>query len=143
MRGAIILCMALLSTTAFAGPESSEEELEAHIIALDTEGWNAWARNDPTWFVRNTTDSFVSISSAGVASKSEVVQGVPGDCKVSSFSLSDFSFTRLDENAVLLTYTADQDAICGGEKAPSPVRVAVNYVRRDGRWLEVMYMQSP
>lgn len=143
MKSAIILCIALFSTAAYAGSDRSEEELKAHIIALDTEGWNAWAKNDPTWFIHNTTDSFVSISSTGVSSKSDVVKDVPGDCKVSSFSLSDFSFTQLDENAVLLTYTANQDAICGSEKAPSPVRVAVNYVRRHGRWLEVMYIQSP
>lgn len=66
-----------------------------------------------------------------------------GDCKVSSFSLSDFCFSRLDENAVLLTYVAHQHAICGSEKVPSPVRVAVNYVRRDGKWLEAMYIRSP
>lgn len=143
MKSAIILCMALLLTAASAASDRSEEELKAHIIALDTEGWNAWAKNDPTWFIRNTTDSFVSISSTGVSIKSEVIEGIPTDCKVLSFSLSDFSFTRLDENAVLLTYTANQDAICGSEKAPSPVRVAVNYVRRHGKWLEVMYMQSP
>ena len=143
MKRAIVLCMALLSTTAYAGSDRADEALEAQIIALDTEGWNAWAKNDPTWFVRNTADSFVSISSTGVASKSEVVRGIPSDCKVTSFSLSEFNFTRLDENAVLLTYTADQDAICGSEKAPSPVRVAVNYVRRDGKWLEILYMQSP
>jgi hypothetical protein len=49
----------------------------------------------------------------------------------------------LDKNAVLLTYTATQDAVCGGEKAPSSITVAVNYVNRDGRWLEAMYMQAP
>jgi len=143
MKSAIILCMALLATPVCAGSELTDADLEAQIIALDTEGWNAWARNDPSWFIQNTTDSFVSISSTGVASKAEVVQGVPGDCKVASFSLSDFRFTRLDENAVLLTYTADQDAVCGTEKAPTPVQVAVNYVRRDGKWLEAMYMQAP
>jgi len=143
MKIVVILCTALLATTAYAGSDHPDDRLEAQIIALDTEGWNAWARNDPSWFIQNTTDSFVSISSTGVASKAEVVKGVPGDCKVASFSLSDFRFTRLDENAVLLTYTADQDAVCGSEKAPTPVRVAVNYVRRDGKWLEAMYMQAP
>jgi hypothetical protein len=49
----------------------------------------------------------------------------------------------LDKNAVLLTYTATQDAVCGGEKAPSLLRVAVNYVKRNGKWLEAMYMQAP
>ena len=143
MKIAILFSTMLLVGTACAGSNPSDDELKDQIIALDTDGWNSWAKNDPTWFVENTTESFVSISSSGVASKAEVVKGVPADCKVSSFSLSDFSFTRLDENAVLLTYIAHQDAMCGTDKAPETVRVAVNYVRRHGRWLEAMYMQSP
>ena len=72
-----------------------------------------------------------------------MVRGVPTDCRVTACSLADFQLTALDENVVLLTYTATQDAVCGGEKAPSSVQVAVNYVRRGGRWLEAMYMQAP
>ena len=49
----------------------------------------------------------------------------------------------LDKNAVLLTYTATQDAVCGGKKAPTNLQVAVNYVNRGGKWLEAMYMQAP
>jgi hypothetical protein len=49
----------------------------------------------------------------------------------------------LDKNAVLLTYTATQDAVCGGKQAPAKLQVAVNYVRRGGKWLEAMYMQAP
>jgi hypothetical protein len=62
---------------------------------------------------------------------------------VAAFSLANFKFVVLDKNAVLLTYTATQDAICGGKKAPTTLQVAVNYVQRGGRWLEAMYMQAP
>ena len=65
------------------------------------------------------------------------------DCQVASVSLADFKFVMLDKNAVLLTYTAAQDAVCGGKQAPRKLQVAVNYVKRGGRWLEVMYMQAP
>ncbi len=123
--------------------QADESSLEARIIELDTQGWEAWKNNDPQWFIDNTAENFQAISSTGISSKAEVVKGIPADCKVAAYSLSDFNFTMLDRNAVLLTYTATVDAVCAGEKAPSPIRAAVNYVQRDGKWLEAMYMQAP
>jgi hypothetical protein len=142
---AILVLTTLLTACTFAKPEGKQEEksLETTIIELDKQGWESWKNNDPTWFIENTTEHFQSISSGGISTKAEVVQGIPGDCQVAAYSLSDFKFTILDRHAVLLTYTADQDAVCGGEKAPSVLRVAVNYVRRDDKWLEAMYMQAP
>jgi hypothetical protein len=144
MKAFLVLTI-LLTACTFAKPEGKQEEksLETTIIELDKRGWESWKNNDPTWFIENTTEHFLSISSGGISTKAEVVKGIPGDCKVAAYSLSDFKFTLLDKHAVLLTYTANQDAVCGGEKAPSVLRVAVNYVRRDGKWLEAMYMQAP
>jgi hypothetical protein len=146
LRKLLILVAVLLTcagSTFGQDPKASDRVLEARIIALDKQGWDAWKRNDPTWFENNTTASFVSISSDGVSSRAEVIRSTAVDCKVASFSLADFKFTMLDKNAVLLTYTATQDAVCGGKKAPASLQVAVNYVKRDGRWLEAMYMQAP
>jgi hypothetical protein len=146
MRTLILLSIALLSTPAITTGQattSAEKALEARIIALDGQGWEAWKNNDPTWFRDNTIDGFVSISSDGVANKAEVVKATATDCKVTAYSLANLKFSRLDENAILLTYTATQDAVCGGKKAPATLQVAVNYVKRGGRWLEAMYMQAP
>jgi len=66
-----------------------------------------------------------------------------GQTKETTEKALEAQFIVLDRNAVLLTYTATQDAVCGGKKAPTTLRVAVNYVKRDGKWLEAMYMQAP
>ncbi len=146
MKTVLALATAMFAASTNAGAEihhAVDRTLEAQIIELDKQGWEAWKNNDPAWFIDNTTEGFQSISSSGVSTKADVVGGTPTGCKVAAYSLADFNFTMLDENAVLLTYTATQDAICGGEKAPSSLRVAVNYVKRDGKWLEAMYMQAP
>ena len=146
MRLLLVLTLALLTVPTYANAQSKdidEGALEKQIIELDKQGWEAWKNNDPNWFVENTTESFQSISSDGISTKADVVRGTPTDCHVATYSLTDFNFTMLDKNAVLLTYTATQDAVCGGEKVPSSITVAVNYVNRDGRWLEAMYMQAP
>jgi hypothetical protein len=62
---------------------------------------------------------------------------------VKSYSLDDFKFVMLSKDVALLNYTAMQDGLCNGKKIPSQVRATVNYVRRGGRWLEAMYMETP
>lgn len=146
MKTALALAMTVFAASAnpVAGTEhAADSTLETQIIALDKLGWEAWKNNDPAWFIDNTTESFQSISSSGISTKADVVRDTPTACQVTAYSLTDFNFTMLDEDAVLLTYTATQDAVCGGEKVPSPLRVAVNYVKRGGKWLEAMYMQAP
>ena len=143
---AVTLALTLVTVPTYANAQTEdidEGTLEKQIIELDKQGWEAWKNNDPNWFIENTTENFQSISSDGISNKSDVVTSTPTGCHVASYSLTDFNFTKLDENVVLLTYTATQDAVCGGEKAPSSLTVAVNYVKRDGKWLEAMYMQAP
>ncbi len=146
MKNQLVLAIGLLAVTpaAFAqAADATEKALESKIIALDKLGWQAWKNNDPSWFEKNTTEGFISISSDGTSTKAEVVKSTATDCKVASYSLANFKFFMLDKNAVLLTYTATQDAVCGGKKAPTNLQVAVNYVNRGGKWLEAMYMQAP
>ena len=146
MRLLLVLTLTLLAVPTYADTQTKdidEGALGKQIIELDKQGWEAWKNNDPKWFIENTTESFRSISSDGISTKADVVRGTPKDCQVAAYSLANFNFTMLDKNAVLLTYTATQDAVCGGKKAPSLLRVAVNYVKRNGKWLEAMYMQAP
>ena len=140
-----LLALLLLPATPARGETARESQaaLEARIIALDTQGWEAWKRNDPGWFQANTTEDFMSISSDGISNKSQVIKATATDCAVKSFALADFKVVVLDKNAVLLTDPATQEAVCGGKRAPTTLRVAVNYVRRGERWLEAMYMQAP
>lgn len=146
MKNQLVLAIGLLAVTPTAlaqAADATEKALESKIIALDKLGWQAWKNNDPSWFEKNTTEGFISISSDGTSTKAEVVKSTATDCKVASYSLANFKFFMLDKNAVLLTYTATQDAVCGGKKAPTNLQVAVNYVNRGGKWLEAMYMQAP
>lgn len=117
-------------------------KVEAQIIALEKAGWAAWKNKNAAWFKANLTEEFLSVNSKGIANKAQVVQSTSTDCEVKSFSLNNFKFVMLDENAVLLTYTTMQDAVCSGETVPAQVRVSVNYVKRGGKWLEAFYMET-
>jgi hypothetical protein len=84
---------------------AADKALEARIIELDKQGWEAWKANDATWFKHNTTEGFVSISSAGISNKAEVIKSTPSDCKVTAYSLSDFTFVMLDMNLLVRRLT--------------------------------------
>ena len=139
-----LLVMLVFNTAAFAQTTISKNaKLEAKIIVIKKSGWNAWKNKNAGWFKANTTEDFLSINSDGISDKAQVVKSTPIDCNVNSFSLNNFKFVMLNEHVVLLTYTAIQDGECGGKKLTSKIRASVNYVKRNGKWLEAFYMETP
>ena len=121
---------------------SDIKALEAKIIKLDKSGWKAWKNKNAKWFEINTTKNFVSISSDGISDKSQVIKSIANDCDIISYALSEFKFISINENSVLLTYIATQDGKCGGIKLNAKVRVAANYIKQKGKWLEAFYMET-
>ena len=110
---------------------------------MEKAGWEAWKNNNAEWFQSNTTEEFLSINSEGVSDKEQVVNSTPTACDVKSVSIDNFKFIMLSENTVVLTYIAIQDGVCGEKKLAEKIRVAVNYVKRNGKWLEALYMETP
>ncbi|HEX2683844.1 MAG TPA: DUF4440 domain-containing protein [Ferruginibacter sp.] len=145
MKRSLIIAISILGITSFSSAQTkmTKAQLEKHIINLDKLAWEAWKNKNAAWFKDHTTDEFVSINGDAVSNKADVIRSTPVDCDVKSFSFSDFNFVMLSEDAVLLTYTAKQDATCGGKKISPHVRAAVNYVKRKGKWLEAMYIETP
>lgn len=121
---------------------AKDEKLKAEIVALDIAAWDNWKNKDVAAFRAGTIDEFVSISSDGISTKEEMITTAFVDCNVKSFSLHDIEFVKLNKKAVLLTYTAKQDASCGGSKLPPDVLATVTYVKRGGKWLEAIYMET-
>ena len=121
---------------------STDSKTKADIIALEQAGWEAWKNKNPAWFQANTTSEVVAISSSGVSNRAQMIKDLSA-CEVKSFALDNFTFVILEQDAATMTYTAKQDGICSGQKIPERVRSTVNYVRRGGKWLEAMYMETP
>ena len=139
----IIMIAIGVSSVAFCQTKmSNNSKVKAQIIALEKAGWKAWKDKSAVWFKTNLTEDFVMVNSKGVTDKAQVLK-TTNDCEVKNFSLDNFKFVMLNENAVLLTYTAKQDAICTGETIPAQVRASVNYVKKGGKWLEAFYMETP
>ena len=136
--------IAITATTAAFGQTkvSKNTEVKAQIIALEKQNWEAFKNKDAAWIQSNATEDFLNITSGGVATKSEYIKSL-ADCIIKSFELNDFKFVMLDKNAVLLTYTSMLDGVCGGQTLPKQVRASANYVKRGGKWLVALYMETP
>ncbi|MGB4847663.1 MAG: nuclear transport factor 2 family protein [Saprospiraceae bacterium] len=140
----MILTIALTAvTSSFSQSMNAKNaKVEAQIIALEQAAWQAWKNNDATWVQMNSAEEFLSVNAEGVSTKAEVLASIPKDCKIKSFSLSDFTFAMTTKNTAHLTYIANEDGMCDGEKIPSKVRVGVTYIKRHGKWHEAFYVES-
>ena len=139
----LVIAAGIFSIGHAQDKKTSNEKIHAQIIALETAGWQAWKNNDPEWGKNNTTEDFIMVFGNGIRNKAASVAATPNECKVKSFSLSDFQFVMLSNDAVLMTYTALQDAVCGGITSAPKVQASVNYVKRGGKWLEAFYTETP
>jgi hypothetical protein len=114
------------------------------LIGLEKQSWVAWKKRDGAFFQRFLADDHVEIGSSGVAGKKAVVSFVGSQaCVVASYLLDHFTVTPIDRDVAALTYRAVQKTTCGKSAVPSPVWVSSVFVRRQGKWLDVLYQQTP
>lgn len=140
----MIMMIAIAASSVALGQTtmSKDSKVEAQIIALEKAGWEAWKNKDSSWTRDNVTEEFLLVNSDGVSNKTQVVKSTATDCEVKSYSLDNFKFVTLDKDSALMTYTAMQDGVCGGKTIPANVRASVVYVKRGGKWLEALYMET-
>jgi hypothetical protein len=49
----------------------------------------------------------------------------------------------LNQDVAILTFSATQDATCGGAAEPSPVWASTVFVKRGGKWLAAFHQETP
>jgi hypothetical protein len=131
------------SSPAHAAPDKNVV-LKTALVDLERQSWEAWKNHDAKFFEGFLSDDHVDVGSGGTTSKKDVVAGVAGPvCAVKSYAVDHFELAVLGKGTALLTYHAAQDTTCGGAAVPSPVWVSSLYMKRGGRWLNVVYQQTP
>lgn len=122
---------------------NSSSDLQETLISMEKQSWEAWKNRDGNFFKTFLSDDHVEVGFYGVANKAIVVAGVASPvCVVKSYSVDGFKLTPFDANTALLTYHAKQDTTCNGNPVPSPAWVSSLFIRRDGRWQNVLYQQT-
>ncbi len=141
----ILAILTLISSTfGAAGQESQKTAVKETLVNLEKQSWEAWKKRDGKFFQEFLSDDHVEVGLSGTASKAQVVAFVDSPrCEVKSYSIDSFQLTMFGPNTALLTYHAAQNTTCDGTAVPSPVWVSSLYVRRDHRWLNVLYQHTP
>ena len=141
-------CAAMLSMSALAAEPapapSAGDDVGATLIALEKQSWVAWRAHDGAFFSSFLSDDHVEVGARGITDKKSVVAGVASPvCTVDDYAVDQFRVTRLSADAALVVYHARQKTLCGNVAVPSPAWVSSLYVRLNGRWLNVLFQQTP
>ncbi|HEY2867618.1 MAG TPA: nuclear transport factor 2 family protein [Pyrinomonadaceae bacterium] len=144
IKALTIIMVMLVALAAIARCQKAETQTNTALIDLEKQSWVAWQKRDGSFYQNFLSDDHVEIGGNGTASKKEVVGFVGSPvCVVTSYALDSFNVTILNPDTALIVYHAVQDTKCGGKQVPSPAWVSSLYVRRTGKWLNVMYQQTP
>jgi len=136
-------CLLALSLPALA-LAAGTDDIESEIVALERASWAAWQSHDAKFFEDRLSGDHVEVHGYGVSGKADVVKGVGSTaCTVASYSIGDFRYRRLGSDAAMLVYRAEQSTTCGGVPVPSPVWTTSVYAMREGRWVNVLFQQTP
>ena len=137
----VVLALALpLDRVVLAGDETTDE-----LMALEHSVWKAWAAGDHAKLAKYLHENSVSVTSGTVASgRANIVENyAEAACDVESFLLEDMKAHPINENTVILTYKAQQDATCAGVKLDPKLLATSVWVRDGGEWLVASYQETP
>lgn len=141
----VALALPLALSLAPTADLVAQDDLLEIVSAIEQSLWQGWADRDGTPFREHIVENHVQIGSFGMtAGKAQVIPAMESDeCQVESFSLSNWALHRVAEDALILTYEAEQDAVCAGEKLDERVQSAAVYVRVESRWMAASYQETP
>jgi hypothetical protein len=147
MKKAILSVAALLlmALPAFVQAAAADPAVEAKIAANEKALWDAWKNHDAKPFNEYLSDDAVNIAGGEMQKgKAATVKDISStDCKVNDFSLSDFSYTWLDHDTVIVTYIATQDAECKGQKLPTKVIASSAWSKKQSKWESPFHQETP
>ena len=146
-----VMLVAALGATLLAqvqGSKSAEKgksnDTEQKLSQMEKDLWEAWKNHDVEPFKKAMAPQSVNVSSGGVAGTEQAIKDLGNsDCRVSNYSLADTKFTWFDKNTVLMTYKADQDATCKGQKVPATVWASSLWVNKDKQWKAAFHQETP
>jgi hypothetical protein len=125
---------------AAAGQTSTQTATQTELTALENQFFKAWQQKSTAAVEKNIAPEGVSWSEWGIFDKAKQIENqkaANANCTVKSWDLTDVRVITVSAESALVMYTANQNAVCGGSPAPSPVANSSLWVRRGGRWWNV------
>lgn len=156
MKKTLLLIAALILTAACAAPPPTANRetapppatspvamamTEADAIAKEKAIWDAIKIRDFDAFGNMLADNQIEVTSDGVFDKAGSIAGVK-DFEPTEAVFSDWKFKSIDQDAYLVTYTANVKAkFKGKEVPPQSARASSVWVSRGGKWLAIYHQE--
>jgi hypothetical protein len=107
-------------------------------------GWQSWKDHTPKPMEEMTPEQSINIADGMIAKgKQQILKNIENPaCTVKSFSLSEFSYLWLDQETVLMTYTATQNATCSGKKQAGKVIGSSLWQKKGGNWVSPFHQET-
>jgi hypothetical protein len=147
MRKLVVVAVGLLmyGTLGFSqAAKGSNADVEQKLTAAEKQLWEAWKNKDMGPFKQHLTDDTVMVDPGGIThGKDKAVDFMTKNpCDVKSYSLGDMKVDWIDKDTALVTYKAQSDATCGGQKTPESVYAASLWVKKNGKWLGAFHQET-
>jgi hypothetical protein len=142
----IVITPSTQSAAALPGQRDNtgKDAVMETLVGLEKASWQAWQKRDGTYFDKFLSDDHVEVGVGGPGGKAAIVSFVGSpSCVVKNYVVDRFALTMFDANTALLTYHAQQDTTCNGVAVPSPAWASSLFVKRNGRWQNALYQQTP
>ena len=147
---AILIALVFLSVSIAAQtprPKTgAQSNVQQELVRIETGFFEAWKAKDQTYFRDHMPENGIFWSDAGTFSRDQQLQeqqAAAKACTVEGYGLSDFGVLPLATGAYLLTYKAEQYAICNGEKMPVHLNGSSIYIFKAGRWQAIYRAEVP
>ena len=136
--------LVLVCVLVITPPAASQDDAAQVLPGMEKALWEAWAKGNVGPFEKHLAENTVSVNAQRIqVGKAKAIEEMKkGECKVATYSLGDVQVTRVGQTTAILTYTATQDATCGGQKLPGKVNVSSVWVHHGGQWVAALYHET-
>jgi hypothetical protein len=143
----LLLAAGLFAVGSLVAPAgaTAQDDLTKQLAGVEQRLWKGWAEGDATPLRHHATANYITIGDWGmmVGRDANIQATAAHSCDVKSYELDDWQLHRLSDETAVLTYEAEQDAVCDGTPVAPEVMVSAVYVMEDGEWKAGSYHETP
>lgn len=103
----------------------------------------AWKAHDRAGLLSTLAPDFVAVGFGGsmTTDLDATIKALMG-CELTSYRIADSSLKQLSPTVAVLITRQQQQITCSGHPAPASMDMTDTYVKRDGKWLILIHIET-
>jgi uncharacterized protein (TIGR02246 family) len=140
MKRMLCVVAAALLMGADVPPDDAAKEVEKALATLN----DAFKKQDAEAIKKLMTDDHTAVTTyyGGAVSRAEQVASL-ADLKLSEYTSAKTKVTVINKETALVTYESMMKGTFKGKPVPAKTFASAVWVKKDGRWLEAFYQETP